>query len=223
MKKNGMQKLRLIAIMLALIAIVAVLALQFLFFLLIWWPVLLFLAIPAYFGWMFMSPFVLKGPTAQNWIHNFPKTFLQWLFLGENFIQKYVWRFTYEWSTLFSKCKRISVFNMGHAIDTKSGLFLKGIEEECPIQQYALQLYHFVATGMVILQNPQYSPSQLLLEMNVNKDCKGLVVLEVGSGRGGGLSYVANKLGAKHCYGIDYSQAMVMRGCEVKWMLSLLD
>lgn len=41
--------------------------------------------------------------------------------------------------------------------------------------------------------------------MNKNKNLKGQNVLEVGCGRGGGLSYISRYLTPNLCIGIDYS------------------
>ncbi len=44
---------------------------------------------------------------------------------------------------------------------------------------------------------------------NTVKNLKDLEILEVGSGRGGGLNYISNYLNPKICYGIDFSENQV--------------
>ena len=44
---------------------------------------------------------------------------------------------------------------------------------------------------------------------NSVKNLNGYTVLEVGSGRGGGLNYVSTYLGAKQCIGVDFSENQV--------------
>lgn len=41
------------------------------------------------------------------------------------------------------------------------------------------------------------------------KSLNDLTVLEVGSGRGGGLNYISNYLGPKKCIGVDFSENQV--------------
>ncbi len=45
---------------------------------------------------------------------------------------------------------------------------------------------------------------------NSVKNLNGYTVLEVGSGRGGGLNYVSTYLGAKQCLGVDFSENQVL-------------
>jgi len=51
------------------------------------------------------------------------------------------------------------------------------------------------------------------LEFNSVKNLSGLNVLEVGSGRGGGLSYISNYLSPANCIGVDFSENQV-RFCK---------
>ena len=47
------------------------------------------------------------------------------------------------------------------------------------------------------------------LGFNTVKNLKDLDILEVGSGRGGGLNYISNYLNPSICYGIDFSENQV--------------
>ena len=45
--------------------------------------------------------------------------------------------------------------------------------------------------------------------MNSKKDCKGLSVIEIGCGRGGGLNYITNYLNPREAIGVDLSGAQI--------------
>lgn len=45
--------------------------------------------------------------------------------------------------------------------------------------------------------------------MNQKKNCEGLSVLEIGSGRGGGLAYIANYLNPLEVVGVDLSDVQI--------------
>jgi cyclopropane fatty-acyl-phospholipid synthase-like methyltransferase len=62
------------------------------------------------------------------------------------------------------------------------------VEDEA--ERFSYQLYHLVASGFKTLNN-----------------LAGLHVLEVGSGRGGGLCYVFRYLKPASAFGVDYSPA----------------
>lgn len=48
-----------------------------------------------------------------------------------------------------------------------------------------------------------------ILGFNTVKSLKDLSILEVGSGRGGGLNYLSTYLGPKECIGVDFSENQV--------------
>jgi len=62
------------------------------------------------------------------------------------------------------------------------------LDEEDERNRYFIQLYHYVATGATF---------------------KGQNVLEVGSGRGGGASYIRRYLRPKTMTGVDFSERAV--------------
>jgi len=45
--------------------------------------------------------------------------------------------------------------------------------------------------------------------MNQKRDCKGLSVIEIGCGRGGGLNYITNHLLPKQVIGVDISGSQI--------------
>eukprot|EP01015_Nassula_variabilis_P023586 TRINITY_DN4433_c0_g1_i11.p1 TRINITY_DN4433_c0_g1~~TRINITY_DN4433_c0_g1_i11.p1 ORF type:complete len:256 (+),score=45.21 TRINITY_DN4433_c0_g1_i11:66-833(+) len=81
--------------------------------------------------------------------------------------------------------------NYGYALLNENGrtINLKNEDED---ERFSLQLYNLVATGMG--------------KINSLKD---KTVLEIGSGRGGGLYFVKTYLNAKSCYGVDVSASQV--------------
>lgn len=89
--------------------------------------------------------------------------------------------------------------------------FPKEYEEE----KFPAQLYHYVATG----RSHDNSELTLLYTIGLGKfsNLSNKTVLEVGSGRGGGLSYVAIQLGPKLCVGVDFSANQVVQcvGTEI--------
>lgn len=64
--------------------------------------------------------------------------------------------------------------NYGYAIINVDGKTIKNLDHDHEEERFCLQLYHVVAT-----------------RFNDVKTLKGLSVLEVGSGRGGGLNYIS--------------------------------
>ncbi|MCH7663292.1 MAG: class I SAM-dependent methyltransferase [Chloroflexi bacterium] len=81
----------------------------------------------------------------------------------------------------------IVFFNYGFD-DLDHGANLPDLEHDDEPDRYYIQLYHHVASQIVL---------------------RGLKVLEVGSGRGGGASYVARYFKPKEMMGIDYSTGAV--------------
>jgi hypothetical protein len=64
--------------------------------------------------------------------------------------------------------------NYGYALLNENGRTIKNLDAELEEERFCLQLYHFVAT-----------------RFHEVKTLKGMKVLEVGSGRGGGLNYIS--------------------------------
>jgi ubiquinone/menaquinone biosynthesis C-methylase UbiE len=107
------------------------------------------------------------------------------------YIKKLLWKQWYQFLASHYQTKEWSFMNYGYtAIDNQSET-LKLNEADEP-DRYAIQLYHHVA-GAVDLTN--------------------LDVLEIGSGRGGGASYVARYFKPKALTGLDFSDRAI-RFCK---------
>jgi ubiquinone/menaquinone biosynthesis C-methylase UbiE len=81
--------------------------------------------------------------------------------------------------------------NYGYAVNSDSGHTIRLAEEE-ESERFSYQLYHFMATGFKKLTN-----------------LNNLNVVEVGSGRGGGLAYIVRNLKPGSALGVDYSKQQV--------------
>ena len=81
--------------------------------------------------------------------------------------------------------------NYGYALISETGHSIVLTEEE-ETERFSYQLYHLMATGFKKSANLQ-----------------GISIVEVGSGRGGGLAYVVRNLKPLSAIGIDYSTQQV--------------
>ena len=82
--------------------------------------------------------------------------------------------------------KEWSCMNYGYY--QSSGIFIDEITPEV----YCLQLYHYISSGLFKLSS-----------------LKGLKLIEIGSGRGGGLDYIVRTFHTHTAVGIEYSQEQV--------------
>lgn len=99
-------------------------------------------------------------------------------FAWRNFYNTLCWMFPQdEWKTM----------NYGYGVNTESGHTIRLAEEE-ESERFSYQLYHFMATGFKKFTN-----------LNT------LDIVEVGSGRGGGLAYIVRNLKPNSALGVDYS------------------
>ena len=78
--------------------------------------------------------------------------------------------------------------NYGYALLNENGRTIKNLDADMEEERFCIQLYNFVAT-----------------RLHKVKSLKGSSVLEVGSGRGGGLNYISKYLDADLCVGVDFS------------------
>jgi len=106
---------------------------------------------------------------------------------------KLYWRFVMAGLTLMNPTDQLTLLNVGYADLGQPGGIIKdsGLEEE--FDKYRLQLYH-----KVVLENGQI------------ESLEGKTLLETGSGRGGGLNYLAQKLKPQYAIGIDMTYSMVI-------------
>jgi len=82
--------------------------------------------------------------------------------------------------------------NWGYAALNLNGLFVKNLDPEDENERFSIQLYHYVSTAM-----------------GTWSDLEGKTLVEVSSGRGGGLDYISRYLNPKKCIGVDLSQVQV--------------
>ena len=103
------------------------------------------------------------------------------------YLRKLIWRHWYQFLAQSYKRKEWSFINYGYAsLDPQTEKLQLDYADEP--NRYCIQLYHHVANVV---------------------DLKGLKVLEVGSGRGGGAYYIKCFLGPKRVVGVDFSQRAV--------------
>jgi len=99
--------------------------------------------------------------------------------------KKVLWRAWYDFLARSHRAPKWTFMNYGYAMPGAETLTL---EEEDEPDRHWIQLYHHVASA---------------------GDLRGCTVLEVGSGRGGGSSFIKRYLGPKRMIGIDLSKYAV--------------
>lgn len=98
-------------------------------------------------------------------------------------IKRSIWRLWYKYLTRLDREKQIIFMNYGFA-----GSFQIKLKKSDENDRHCIQLYHHAASAISLK----------------NKD-----VLEIGSGRGGGSSYIARYLHPKSMVGVDFSKKAV--------------
>lgn len=101
------------------------------------------------------------------------------------YIKSNLWRWWYNILARYDKDARLLLMNYGYADPTTPHMDLHPEDEH---YRYPIQLYHYVIRGIDL----------------ANKN-----VLEVGSGRGGGASYIARYHRPHTMLGVDYSEANI--------------
>lgn len=115
---------------------------------------------------------------------------MHFVFLRFSFMRRFTWRTYYNLVASQVPSPDVRCMNCGYkAIEIADKVDLP---EECRAEKFSYQMYHYVATGLGNL-----------------KTLEGLHVLEVGSGRGGGLQYVARHLKPMSAVGLDLSKGQV--------------
>lgn len=92
-------------------------------------------------------------------------------------------RYFYQYVSTLDQNGQVTLMNYGY-VDLDPGAQPIPLEAEDEFNRYPLQLYHKVSSAV---------------------DLRGLDVLEVGSGRGGGAAYVSRHLGPRSMIGMDLS------------------
>jgi len=109
---------------------------------------------------------------------------LVWFIGFSPFTKRWFWK---KWYNVFADRAKNSDFKfMNYGFDENG--FFPDLKTEDKQERYPIQLYHHVAS---------------------QTDLSGKVVLEVGSGRGGGASYVSRYLRPSSVLGVDISESAV--------------
>ncbi|CAD8083342.1 unnamed protein product [Paramecium primaurelia] len=127
--------------------------------------------------------------------HTFTKVYhkiYDYLFYQSEKPRKLLWGFIYDFMCAYFPLNKWRAMNYGYALLNENGRILNNLDEQQEEERFCIQLYHMVATNCLKL-----------------KDLQGKRVLEVGSGRGGGLYYIHQSLKPEYCVGVDYSQNQV--------------
>jgi ubiquinone/menaquinone biosynthesis C-methylase UbiE len=104
-------------------------------------------------------------------------------------LKKILWRAWYDYLARSHRIPEWTFMNYGYAADTNTLTLAQADEPD----RHWIQLYHHVAGAM---------------------DLKGCTVLEVGSGRGGGASFIKRYLEPKRMIGVDLSKNAVALSTE---------
>ena len=102
-------------------------------------------------------------------------------------IRRFIWKSWYQYLSGLDKGKNITFMNYGYADAAPRGKKLK-LESADENNRYCIQLYHHIASTISL---------------------RGLDVLEVGCGRGGGSSYIMRYLKPRSITGIDFSKKAI--------------
>ena len=106
--------------------------------------------------------------------------------------RKFMWGQLYDilcWLIPSTEWKHM---NWGYAALNNNGAFIKNLAPEDENERFSIQLYHFMATAM-----------------SSWTDLSDKTLVEVSSGRGGGLDYISRYLNPKKCIGVDLSPVQI--------------
>lgn len=97
------------------------------------------------------------------------------------------WEIFYDTACVLFPSKEVNQINYGYAPLTKDGQLMP-LEKRDEAERMSLQLYYRTATCL-----------------ETRKDLEGLTILEVSSGRGGGIDYISRTFPVKKIIGLDLS------------------
>ena len=117
--------------------------------------------------------------------------FYDWLLFKSDKPRKFVWNSFYNVLCWLFPQAEWKTMNYGYALNTDTGHSIVLSEDE-ENERFSYQLYHYMATSF-----------------KKNANLQGTTILEVGSGRGGGLAFVMKNLKPDKAIGIDYSNNQV--------------
>jgi SAM-dependent methyltransferase len=105
-------------------------------------------------------------------------------------MRRYLWRQVYRRLSASVQDPRATFLNYGYAATPGNGSSAVGQLASCP-DRYSVDLYRHVVGAV---------------------DARGMNLLEIGSGRGAGLAYLATALQAASAVGLDYAESAVRLG-----------
>lgn len=157
---------------------------------LIWLPILIGTA-PIWIPLLIGTYIFLRLTGLMSAVNGLVKTGYTWLMFKSDKPRRYMWNKFYNILCRLFPAVEWKTMNYGYAVQSETGHLVK-LQMEDETERFSYQLYHMVATGFRTFDKLQ-----------------GQNVLEVGSGRGGGLCYVFRYLNPASAMGIDFSQVQV--------------
>lgn len=113
---------------------------------------------------------------------------------------KLYWRFVMSGLTMAYQGNELTLLNVGYAsTGDLDGLLHLGEADRSKLDKFRLHLYH-----------------KIVLENGKIKSMEGKTMLETGCGRGGGLSYLAEKLKPQYAIGVDMTESQ-LEYCRRTW------
>jgi len=156
----------------------------------IWVPVVIFTA-PLWIGGLLALYILLKALGLWKWVTRMIGDAYDWLMFRSDKPRKYIWQKFYNFLCWMFPQGEWKTMNYGYAVHTETGHTIV-LDPDEETERFSYQLYHYMATGFKKFPNLQ-----------------GMDIVEVGSGRGGGLAYVVKYLKPKSALGVDYSKQQV--------------
>jgi len=174
-------------IMLALLIATIITAVVLLITSFVWIPILI-VASP----FIAVLYFVIKKTSVGAVIQGYYFKAYDFLFYRSEGVRRFLWEEFYDFICWMYPGVAWKVMNYGYAILNKDGKLIQDLNVEFEDERFPLQLYHYVAT-----------------QCGTKKDLSGLNILEVGSGRGGGLTYLTKNLQPASSVGVDISKNQI--------------
>jgi SAM-dependent methyltransferase len=106
--------------------------------------------------------------------------------------RRFLWEQLYDVLCWLIPSTEWKYMNWGYASLSSDGVLIHNLAHEDENERFSVQLYHYVATAMESWE-----------------DLEGKTILEVSSGRGGGLDYISRYLKAERCIGVDISPVQI--------------
>ena len=166
----------------------------------IWLPILLL-----NIWWIVPLVLLIKFTRAGDYTNEYYLRAYDWLVYRSEKPRRMVWQGFYEFMSWYCQDPDWVTMNYGYALLTDEGKMIEDLltEEGDKSEIFSLQLYYFITGTQKVLNN-----------------MKSKTLLEVGSGRGGGISFLTRHFKPQRAVGIDFSANQVefckTRHSEVK-------